>query len=142
MADLVYHNIHALAYTGIVDLTVDNLFVALLDATYVPNPDHTVWADVAASELGAGGGYAAGGVAVVGTVTDIDASNQVQVDITNPAWLATPGGIGPFGYGVLYDGTPVGDPLIYLFDFGALQTAAPGATITINIDPNGLFLVG
>lgn len=139
--DIVFHNIHAYAYLGLIDFATDTLKIALVTSSYVPNSDHYRWSDVSGNEISAGGGYSTGGVTVTGSVTDIDASDVVSIGLSNLSLTAS-ADIGPFRYAVLYDNTTADKALVCLFDFGADQTCHNGKSIQINIDTNGLYLIG
>lgn len=141
MADVWYHNILAAAMSGTVDLDSDTTKVILVTDSYTPNADHTQKSDTGANELSTGSGYTAGGVAVTPTVSDVDASNSVTYDTTDPSWTASGGPIGPFRYAIWYDDTHANDLLIYLFDFGSNQTGNDGATIKVTVATGGLFSI-
>jgi hypothetical protein len=142
MADIIPHNVIALMANGSINFTGDTLKVALIDDTYTPNADNTNFttgSDPFDSELATGYGYTAGGVTVSGSITDQDASDNVKFDITDPEWTATSGTIGPARYGVLWDDTATNDPIIYIFDFAANQSAGAGTQFKITISASGLF---
>lgn len=92
---------------------------------------HVVKADIA--ELGAGGGYAAGGYDTQNDISRTGAVTSVTgVDVTI---TAAGGSIGPFRYAVLYDDTPTSpaDPLLGWWDYGSGLTLADGESILVDI---------
>lgn len=93
------------------------------------------------SELGTGGGYAAGGAAVNVTAS-AQAGGTYKLEADNVVFTAAAGTIGPFRYAVLYNDTPAApaDPLIAYWDYGSSITLADGETFTVDIsDANGLL---
>ena len=92
------------------------------------------------TELGAGGGYASGGLTTaVTTSTATGTAKAVAADVT---FVAAGGTIGPFRYAVLYNDTPTSpaDPLIGFWDYGASITLNPEETFTVDFDPtNGIL---
>jgi hypothetical protein len=111
------------------ELNADLLKVYLSNTT--PNASaHNVKADLA--EIGAGGGYAAGGYDIQNTYAEATGTGTltgVDVVIT-----ATGGSIGPFRYVVLYNDTPATplDPLISWWDYGSPLTLLDGESFTVD----------
>lgn len=148
MPDRIPYNFFYMLGLAKIDFDSDVLKMALVDNTYTNNPHATTWesgSDPYDSEISAGNGYSAGGVAVTGSVsTNTSPTNNTKFDITNPTWTASGGSIGPFRYGVLYAesvSSPQNKPIIYVRDYNSDQTANDGATITDTIDSDGLFTV-
>jgi hypothetical protein len=113
-------------------------FKAALTNT-APSATNTVFANI--TEISAGNGYAAGGVALDG-VTLSEASGTAKVVITDEVITASGGSIGPFRYVVIYNDTPTSpaDPLVCYYDYGSSITLANGETFTIDFDAtNGLW---
>jgi hypothetical protein len=99
----------------------------------------SVKADLA--EIGAGGGYAAGGIAV----TSQDAEQVAGVlklvgdDVT---FVAAGGSIGPFRYAVLYNDTHATDGLIGAWDYGSAITLSDGESLKVDFDgANGVLQI-
>lgn len=110
-------------------------FKALLSNT-LPLATHTVKADV--TELGAGNGYSAGGVAV-GMAVSLS-GGTAKVTASDAAITAAGGAIGPFRYVVFYNDTATGDPLIGWSDYGSAVSIPDGDTFNIRFDStDGLF---
>lgn len=108
--------------------TDDTLKVALTNTA--PNvATHTVLADI--TELSTANGYTAGGVDTQNNGTRSGGVlSVVGTDVTD-AWTATGAGF-TFRYAVLYNDTPVGDPLIGYWDYGSSQAVAAGETVSLN----------
>lgn len=139
MADIIYHNALALFATKAIDLPNDSCKVILLNSSYTPNADHTVYTDVSTYELSTANGYTQKTKTTAFTVTDVDGSDNVKVDCADVSWTASGGDIGPARYAAIIDDTATDDPLIYLFDFGTTKTAGNGTDFKITIDAAGLF---
>ncbi len=109
--------------------TNDTLKVALTNSA--PNvATHEVLADI--TELGAGGGYSAGGTDTQNDGTRTGGVTTVTgVDVV---FTGSGGGFGPFRYVVLYNDTPTSplDPLIGYWDYASSITVLAGETFTVN----------
>jgi len=94
-----YNSLLRTWHDGTVDADTDIIKLALLTSSY--NPDlllHTIFGDVAASELPAANGYAAGGLQLTNTVVNQDAFDADDVIFVN---LGSPVNV-TFRYGILY----------------------------------------
>lgn len=95
---------------------------------------HTVLADI--TQIAAGNGYAAGGLAVAVTGSEATGTYTLAQDAT-VTLTAAGGTVGPFRYVVFYDDTVVSDPLLSYFDYGSsitlndTETFAMGAASTL-----------
>ena len=95
---------------------------------------HTVLANI--TEIAAGNGYAAGGLAVAVTASSPAGVYTLTQDAT-VTLTAAGGSIGPFRYVAFYDDTVAGDPLLSFFDYGSsitlldTETFALGANATL-----------
>jgi hypothetical protein len=95
---------------------------------------HTVLANI--TEIAAGNGYAAGGLAVAVTASSATGVYTLTQDAT-VTLTAAGGSVGPFRYVVFYDDTVSGDPLLSFFDYGSsitlldTETFALGANATL-----------
>jgi len=92
----------------------------------------------------AANGYAAGGSAT--TVTTSEASGTMTISGTQVVFTATPGGIGPFRYAVLYNdsATSPADALIAWWDYGSSITLNDTETFTVkfnNASPGTIMTV-
>ncbi len=106
----------------------------------LPIATNTVYGTPA--DLSTANGYTAGG-ASIGTITGAQTSGTFKfVAGTQPSWTASGGSIGPFQYGVLYNSTASGQPLIGWWDYSAPVTLTSGNTFTISTDlTNGVLTV-
>jgi hypothetical protein len=109
--------------------TTDTLKV-LLSNTAPNAATHAVKAD--AAEIGAGNGYAAGGVDIDNDGTR--ATNVVTVTAVDKTITAAGGTIGPFRYAILYNDTPSSplDPLLGYWDYGSPITLADTESFTLD----------
>jgi hypothetical protein len=103
--------------------------IALMKDTYVPNRDTQMrYADVAAEELAAGGGYAVGGLEITGRNTSYDApSDEWTLLGADVSW--GPGAAFQTRYGIVYEMATTDKFLWELLDFGQV------------IPVNGYFVV-
>ena len=111
--------------------------VYLSDATPSASLD-AVKADLA--EIGAGGGYTAGGYDVQNTLSE--AAGTATVAGTDVVITAAGGSIGPFRYVVLYNDTNAAplDPLISWWDYGSALTLLNTETFTVDFGASVLTL--
>lgn len=114
----------------------DTVNAALVTSAYALNLAHTAWANVSANELAAGGGYAAGGIALANkAVTNamLDADDPVFPALTNKQ----------FRYVVLYKlgtGGDLTNPLLGCLDYGDTLTVN-GTTFTVRIPSAGVLTI-
>jgi len=105
-----------------------------------PSQSNAVKADI--TEISAGNGYTAGGIAV--TVSSWDQSSGTgKLVLADATWTAT-GTMATFRYVVLYNDSPTSpaDPLIAYWDYGSAVTLLLGETFTWDADPTtGVFTV-
>lgn len=124
---------------GVMNLQSDTLKIVLTDTA--PQASDSVLADL--TEISAGNGYTAGGVAAT-----VSASSQTggtyKLVLDDLLITASGGPIGPFRYLVLIDDTPTSpaNPLIGWWDYGSSITLADGESITIDFDAsNGVLQI-
>ena len=124
---------------GVMNLQSDALKIVLTDTA--PQASDSVLADL--TEISAGNGYTAGGVAAT-----VSASSQTggtyKLVLDDLLITASGGPIGPFRYLVLIDDTPTSpaNPLIGWWDYGSSITLADGESITIDFDAsNGVLQI-
>ena len=115
-----------------IDLTSDDIRVALLKNTYTPDQDaHVFWSDVSAgtNEV-TGTGYTANGVALTSKALTYDsATNKTTFGAANVSWTSA---TFTARYAVYYDRTPSTDatrPLLVYVDFGADVPVSVGSLL-------------
>lgn len=93
---------------------------------------NTGFADV--TEIAAGNGYVAGGlpVSISSSTQTAGAYKLIAADVTV---TASGGGVGPFRYGVLYNDTAAGKPLLGYFDYGVSYTLPDTQAFQFDFDP-------
>lgn len=121
------------------NLGSDTLKIALTNNA--PNlSSHTTLSDI--TEISAGNGYSSGGMTVGIASSSQSGGTYKLVPSADPQITASGGSIGPFRYGVLYNATASGGPLIGMWDFGSSQTASAGNVIKVDLDgSNGIFSI-
>jgi hypothetical protein len=117
------------ANTPNVDWMSDSIYIALLNG-YVPNQDtHEFWADVVASELANGNGYATNGIILTGKAMT-QAGHVITLDSTlDPTWS---GATFTASHAVIYNRTPATDALrqlIAYITFGAPMSPVAGSLV-------------
>lgn len=124
---------------GDIDFDAHDIKVMLLVAGYVFDQDaHEDYADVMASEIASGNGYASGGALLGTKSTTYDASvNRTRLFASNVVWTPGAGQTLAAGHAIIYkdSGTDATSWLMGYVNFGATITAV-GAPLTINWDPN------
>lgn len=126
--------------TRLWDWDTDTIKCSLHTSAYTPNQDtHETW-NSATAELGASGGYTAGGQTLTGTggagTTYDTATNEIRLDAVDAAWTSA---TFTCRYAVVYKdtGNSTTSPLIAYVDFGADETVSAG-TFTIQWDVTGV----
>lgn len=116
------------------NLGSDTLKVAL--SNVAPVATNTIFANI--TEISAGNGYTAGGIAP-GLTSSAQTSGLYKLIIPSITWTAT-GAIGPFRYAVFYNSSAASSNLIAWFDYGSSITLASGDTFSITFDAvNGIL---
>lgn len=134
------------------DLSSETLKIALIDSAYTPVVTVTgdqVWSDVSGSEIAAGNGYSAGGIALTTAAYAAMGTNLgYKFTSDNAVWTASGGDIPAWRYGVMYVSGAFGDvtnPLIGYFLGDATNVDVPptasGNTLTIACPTNGWFAI-
>lgn len=91
------------------------------------------------TEISAGNGYTAGGIALTGITSTQTSGVYKLVSTLDPVWTAT-GAIGPFRYVVLYNSTAASGNLIGWWDYGSSISLAISETFTVDLDQtNGIL---
>jgi hypothetical protein len=124
-------------YEKVHNLGADALKV-LLTLT-APVATNAVKADL--TEIAAGNGYAAGGLAVTIT-SSAQTSGTYKLVGSDVTFTASGGSIANFRYAVLWNDTPTApaDPLIGWYDYGSTVTLAVGESLLVDFDAtNGIL---
>ena len=86
------------------------------------------------TEIAAGNGYTAGGVALTIASSSQTNGSYAWVGGNSPVVTASGGAIAQFRYLALYNDTSVGKSLIGWYDYGVAIDLADGESLTINAD--------
>lgn len=116
------------AFEGM-NLGTDTFKIALTNTA--PVAGNTVLGDI--TEISAGNGYTAGGMAVAG-VTSAQTSGAYKFSFNDVTLTAAGGSIGPFRYAVLYDVT-TSNQLVGWLDIGSATTLLDTQTLTLDVNP-------
>ena len=108
------------------NLHTDSLKLMLTNVA--PSAANTVKSDI--TEIAAGNGYVAGGLAISGT-SWTQTSGTAPLTATDATLTASGGSIGPFRYAVVYNDTSASDSLIAYAD--------RGSSVTLNNGDSELF---
>ena len=110
----------------------------LMLTNVLPTAADAVTADL--TEITAGNGYTAGGLAL--TYTRSSTGGTTKITCADTSLTASGGTIGPFQYAVLVNATAAGVPLIGWWDRGTAKTLADGDTENFDFDDaNGTFSI-
>lgn len=119
---------------GLHDFSADQVKIALTNRAPVPASDQ-VLGDI--SELAAGNGYSAGGLAAA-LSSSAQTSGTYKLVLSSPSNLIATGAVGPFRYEVLYNA--VNGALIGYWDRGASATLPAGERLAILLSASaGVF---
>lgn len=94
--------------------------------------------DVTKIEVGNGNGYTTGGLTLTNVNFTTYNNNDCKFDADDAIWTATSNGI-TAEYGLLYNASNGGMPVLLFLDFGAPQTAPAGAQFKIVWSENGII---
>jgi hypothetical protein len=129
---------------GAFDLSVDAYFLFLATTSYVPAPNSdSVYANVSAFEVPAGGGYTTGGIKLAGT--SWATLNGIATFLFAPATWPALSFTAAFRYGVISraaNGVSLQptDLLLAFSDLGGGATiAGTGAQLAVSAGPGGVF---
>lgn len=125
---------------GAHNFSADTLKLALSNTA--PAATNTLFSDI--TEISAGNGYTAGGMAL-DNVSFAEATGTATLDADNEVLTASGGSIGPFQYVILYNATlaansPEDPSLILYWDLGSADTITDGNSRTFTISTN-LFTI-
>lgn len=121
--------------------------IALLKPTFVPNLDvQKVWADISASEVANGNGYAAGGQLLANRAAPYDAAaDQFNLKADDVVWdggkltASGPGATFDAGFAAIYNNAG-GKELWSLIDFQGTKSVALGV-FTLDFAATGVLYV-
>lgn len=117
------------------NLHTDVLKVMLTNVA--PVATNTVKTDL--TEIAAGNGYTAGGIAIANQ-SYAQAGGVAKLLGDDVTITASGGSIGPFQWAVLYNDTALNKELIGFWDYGSAQTLADGEAVTVDFDQaNGIL---
>ncbi len=115
------------------DLSSDQLVFALTNTAPTAATDTGFLPGSAHPPPAAANGYTTGGHnATIASSTESGGTYTLACT-TDVVITATAGGIGPFRYVLLYNGTSTDDQLIGYWDYGSSITLADGETFTIDV---------
>ena len=126
----------------------DTMYIALIKDDNVPNADDTTWNDLNGTEIAAGNGYTAGGIALTRGTTDFDVvisdadadtNNYGYIQLKNIEWTATgtfPSSSDGASYAILMDNAgssadATGNKVIAWFDLGGERTLSSGQKLSL-----------
>ncbi len=114
---------------GVINFQDDTLKIVLTDTA--PIAANSVLADL--TEISAGNGYPAGGIAAT-VASSGQTSGTYKLVLDDLTITASGGSVGPFRYFVLVDDTPTSpaDPLVGWWDYGSSITLLDGESITVD----------
>jgi hypothetical protein len=133
-------NIHA----GNVVVGVNSFKVALLTTLPAAGSQDTasVWSDVSATEVAAGGGYASGGIPIPLSHTVYTSGGVHRSVVTGPANSQWASAVFSAAAAVIYRSDGVNNYVVALIDFGGVKTSS-GGTFQITWDAtNGVWYAG
>lgn len=122
------------------DLWLANpLTIALMKATYSPNPDTDLtWAAISTHELPTAGGYTAGGKLLTAKLAPYNAAqDRTDLQAADVSW--GPGATFDTRYAVIYDNSG-SKPLWSLIDYEALKSVSNGV-FTVDFSAVGLLAI-
>lgn len=115
------------------DFSADTLYFALTNTAPTAATDTVFLPGSLHPPPAAANGYTSGGHAAT-IASHAESGGTFTLGCTTDVVItATAGGIGPFRYVILYDGTAASDELIGYWDYGSSITLASGETFTIDV---------
>lgn len=131
---VTFYDAAPLRLTGMID--PDALKLALVDDSYVFDPAHHEFPQVAGAEVH-GNGWPEGGVPIFASVQMLG-SNGARL-VAAPVEIEAEGGaIGPARGAVLHDDSHIGKPLVLFVDFGEDKTADEGTEFRVVWHADGI----
>jgi hypothetical protein len=141
MANAVYNSYKLNTLIGNINLTADDIRLALVTSSYSPDIDNdTVYASIVSGdyEVVTGGGYVTSGVILSGTtVTQVNEEDAALFDAEDVLWASST--ITARG-GVIFkdSGSSATSPLICYIDFGSTQSSV-NSNFTISWATSGIM---
>lgn len=116
---------------GTIDLTSDTIKAALMNSTFVFDPDaHATWADVSSQEISTSGSYVQ--VTLTNpTQTEDDSENKAVTSFDNITFTPSGGDFDASAGCIIYDTTDGESTVIAGIDFGTAHTVTDGNNITL-----------
>ena len=132
MAALTFNKFNSFAeatYEGVHDFSADSIKIMLTNVA--PVATNTQKSDL--TEIAAGNGYTAGGIAL--TITSSQTTGTYTAAITgDTVWTASGGNIAQFRYAVAYNDDATNDELVGWWDHGSAVDITAGNTYTLETD--------
>jgi hypothetical protein len=130
------YNHTAARFASGANAVADNYRLALFSAATFDATDVN-FADVAGTQLPTANGYTQPGVLLTGVTANVVSGNDAAFDANNAVWTAAGGNIAA-AFGVLYNDSDAGDPLVAFIDFDGTQTAGEGTDFIVAWNANGI----
>jgi hypothetical protein len=119
------------------NLGSDTLKVMLTNTA--PSATNAIKSDI--TEISAGNGYSAGGVAAT-LVSSTQSGGLYTLKLNTATFTASGGSIATFRYAVLYNSTPVNGNLVGWYDYGATLSITTGNSFQVQFDgTNGVLTI-
>jgi|LSQX01.3.fsa_nt_gb hypothetical protein len=136
MANIVYTDFIYNFVSQSLNIVEKNLRIALFNAGYSPDPDHTTYSEIINNEID-GNGYIAGGNPLTGVaIVKDNENNVVKIVADDVSWESASI---TCRYAVVY--VEDGEELVACFDFGTDKTSLNGAFI-IEWSEDGMLQLG
>jgi len=140
MPNAKYNSFKKDLFDGTIDLVNDDIKLALVTSTYIPNTDtHNFFDDITSEAVGVG--YTAGGkLLTTKAVTQDNTNDEGNFNADDVIWSVSD--ITARG-GVLYKdtGDPATSPLMAYFDFGS-DVVSSGGDFTVQWTIKGIMTIG
>lgn len=118
------------------DMSADTFKVMLTNTA--PVATNAVKADI--TEISAGNGYSAGGIAVAVASSSQTSGTYTAAVNDSALWTASGGNIAFFRYAVMYNDTASNDELVGFWDYGSSISPASGETFEWSMNANLLTI--
>lgn len=138
----IYDSLKRLLGEAVINFSTHTFKVQLHSSVYVPNLATQQYRADLSGELGTANGYTAGGQ-TLGSISWLQAGATSAFKSAYPLWTAVGGPI-VARYAVVYDDTPLNDPLVcyaLLDSAPADVTTVAGGTLQLQLDPSGILVL-